>query len=311
MPGADPRAHAGAGAADPEGRPRARGLPERAVPLVHRRHQRARGRAQAPRGAAAGRGHPRPRLRPHLQAEPAGAGRRHLRAGRGRRDAVPRLQGPDLRHLQDDAAEHPGLPLLGHHASRDPGPHDEVHAQRRADPGEEGRADVGGHPAVLRGHREGGVEARHALRPLRHPDDHPGSHLLQHQAEGGLADAEDARRKLHRGLDPRRHAAEGARRHHAAVSLRCQPCADLHRSLGSRVGCAAGVLGHLLRPAEQPRALHPPHRPFRAFRTQGCSHQLCEERRHPDSPRHRAVLLHSDRRDANERCRPHLSRRSG
>jgi hypothetical protein len=41
------------------------------------------------------------------------------------------------------------------------------------------------------------------------------------------------------------------------------------RRVGSRPGRAAGVAGDLLRPAQQPRALHPPHRTLGALRAQG------------------------------------------
>lgn len=41
--------------------------------------------------------------------------------------------------------------------------------------------------------------------------------------------------------------------------------------------------------------------PLRQIWAKRCSYQLCEERRHPHPARHRAVLLHPDRRDAHER----------
>ena len=46
-----------------------------------------------------------------------------------------------------------------------------------------------------------------------------GGHLLQHQAQGGLADGEDAAEQLHGERHARRHAAEGARHHHGRVQV--------------------------------------------------------------------------------------------
>lgn len=43
-----------------------------------------------------------------------------------------------------------------------------------------------------------GMEAGHAVRPVRDPDDHSGRHLLEHEEKGGLADGENARQRLHR-----------------------------------------------------------------------------------------------------------------
>ena len=48
-------------------------------------------------------------------------------------------------------------------------------------PGDGARA---GHQAVLRGGGEGGVEVRHAVRPVRHAHHHPGRHLLQYPPQG-------------------------------------------------------------------------------------------------------------------------------
>lgn len=44
--------------------------------------------------------------------------------------------------------------------------------------------------------------------------------------------------------------------------------------------CPIGVSGHQLRPAQQPRAVHPPYRPLGPLRSQGRGHQLRQERRH-------------------------------
>ena len=78
-------------------------------------------------------------------------------------------------------------------------------------------ADTGRNQAVLCCCGEGGVEVWHVMWPLRHAHNHTGSHLLQYQAESGVADREDARGQFHRLLHARRHAAEGARRHHEGV----------------------------------------------------------------------------------------------
>lgn len=111
-----------------------------------------------------------------------------------------------------------------------------------------------------------------------------------------------------------------------------QPRAHFHGRLGPGAGRPAGVTHHQLRPAQQQRAVHtqvgarasarvpagrgcrglrgadrgrallPKDRQVGAVRPEGCGHQLRQERRHPHPARHRAVLLHADRRDADERC---------
>lgn len=111
-----------------------------------------------------------------------------------------------------------------------------------------------------------------------------------------------------------------------------QPRAHFHGRLGPGAGRPAGVTHHQLRPAQQQRAVHtqvgarasarvpagrgcrglrgadrgrallPKDRQVGAVRPEGRGHQLRQERRHPHPARHRAVLLHADRRDADERC---------
>lgn len=42
------------------------------------------------------------------------------------------------------------------------------------------------------------MEVGHALRSVRDSDDHPGRHFLEHEEKGGLADRENAHKRLHR-----------------------------------------------------------------------------------------------------------------
>lgn len=51
-----------------------------------------------------------------------------------------------------------------------------LHAFTPSRAGQARRADAGGHQAVLRGSGEGGVEVRHADRPVRHPHHHAGAY---------------------------------------------------------------------------------------------------------------------------------------
>ncbi len=78
------------------------------VPRVRGRHQRAGGHPHPAGRRARRRGHPRARLRHAAPARPACGLHPDVRPGRGRRDAEPRLQGPDLRHLPAAAAQAAG-----------------------------------------------------------------------------------------------------------------------------------------------------------------------------------------------------------
>ena len=69
-------------------------------------------------------------------------------------------------------------------AQWDSGDDSEVHDGAHPHPGQKGRAHAGGYQAVLCGSREGGVEVRHPLRPLRHSHNHTSCYILQHQEEG-------------------------------------------------------------------------------------------------------------------------------
>uniref|UniRef100_A0A0D3CKF2 RNA helicase n=1 Tax=Brassica oleracea var. oleracea TaxID=109376 RepID=A0A0D3CKF2_BRAOL len=87
--------------------------------------------------------HPGARVR-HAEA-PVPPRRLHqdVRPRRGRRDALPRVQGPDLRHLPAPPAQDPGGCLLGDHAAGGSRDHEEVHEQAGEDPGEARRAHLG------------------------------------------------------------------------------------------------------------------------------------------------------------------------
>mmetsp|Transcript_30311 Transcript_30311/g.67943 ORF Transcript_30311/g.67943 Transcript_30311/m.67943 type:complete len:309 (-) Transcript_30311:245-1171(-) len=277
------------------------------MPRLHRRKVHRGGHSAAGLRGAGGVGHPGPGVRHDPAAQPADAQPQDAGDRRGRRDAQPGLQGADLRHLPIPAPDHPGGAGVGDASAGGAGHDQEVHERARARAGEARRAHSRGHQAVLRSGGARGVEVRHALRPVRHVDHHAGGHLLQHQEEGGLAHRQDARGQLHGVGDARGHAPAGARRHHGGVPVRRLAGHDRHRRVGPRPRRAAGLACHLVRPAEQPRAVHPPHRPLRALRSQGRGHQLPHPARRALPARHRAVLQHPDRGDAHGHRRPHLT----
>ena len=95
----------------------------------------------------------------------------------------------------------------------------QVHARPDPHPRQARRAHPRRHQAVLRDGRARGVEARHALRPVRDAHDHAGDDLRQHAPQGRVAHGEDARARLHVLGHPRRPRPEGARAHHARVPL--------------------------------------------------------------------------------------------
>ena len=88
------------------------------------------------------------------------------------------------------------------------------------------------------------MEVRHAVRPVRHAHDHAGGHLLQHAAQGGLADGEDARGELHRVRHARRDEAGRARHHHEGVPRRHESRPHHHRRLGQGHRRPAGAHTH-------------------------------------------------------------------
>jgi hypothetical protein len=123
---------------------------------------------ERPQAAGAGRDPGRVRnARPDLRSDqaqravdgpPEGA-----RPRRGRRDPQPRLQGADLRHLPLLAGLHAGRAHQRDLARQRLGGDRQVHERPRPDLGPEGRAHLGGDPAILYQRGEGGVEVR--VRP--------------------------------------------------------------------------------------------------------------------------------------------------
>ena len=72
-------------------------------------------------------------------------------------DAFQRVQRSDLRRLSEASLEHPGDPLIGHHACRRTRGHKAIHEGANQNLGQEGGADSWGYQAVLHPSGEGGV----------------------------------------------------------------------------------------------------------------------------------------------------------
>merc|ERR1712001_5661 len=122
---------------------------------------------------------------------------------------------------------------------------------------EERGVDPRWYQAVLHLCGEGRVEVGHVVRSLRDPDYHAGRHFLQHPKEGRLVDRENAQQRFYRFRHARRYGPEGARCYYARIPLRLEPSIDHHRPFGQRHRRATSLPGHKLRPANQPRELHP------------------------------------------------------
>ena len=93
---------------------------------------------------------------------------------------------------------------------------------------------------------------------------------------------------------------------HGEPSLFCYRLKSEGWDLAARGLLSASLRGHLLRPAQQSRALHSSHWPQWPIRTKGCGHQLREDAREAQS----RTLKHPKARSwyAKERRHPHPAR---
>eukprot|EP00166_Cyanidium_caldarium_P004182 ctg_433.g254 len=248
--------------------------------------------------AARHRGHARPSVRYDPTARAGHHHHQEFRAGRGRRDAVARLQGADLHGVPVHAGQLPGDAVQRHHAGGDSGDVRKVSAGTRAHPGAQRRTHAAGHQTVLRCHRAGGVEAGDAHRPVRDHLRLPDGGVCEQPPQGRVAQRADARTRLYRVGHPRGYVARRAQPDHERVPLGIVARAHHHRPAGARHRRAAGEPGDQLRPAQQPRELHPPRRPLRPLRPQGRRHQLSHGRRRAHAAGDRILLQLRDTGDA-------------
>lgn len=103
MPGPGSRADPRACPADREGHAGARRLPRGEGPRLRRRDQRPGGPAHSVERRPRRRGHPRPGLRHAPPAVSPAQQHQDVRPGRGRRDALPGLQGPGAASLRSSS----------------------------------------------------------------------------------------------------------------------------------------------------------------------------------------------------------------
>ncbi len=109
---------------------------------VHRRHEREGGPEEA-RDRFADRCRHTGTCVGHVGAQGAQLQvHQAVRVGRSRRDVVARFQGADPRCLHQDALQHPGRLVVGHHAHRGLGGHQEVHERPHSYLGQEGGVDT-------------------------------------------------------------------------------------------------------------------------------------------------------------------------
>mmetsp|Transcript_7276 Transcript_7276/g.10275 ORF Transcript_7276/g.10275 Transcript_7276/m.10275 type:complete len:209 (+) Transcript_7276:704-1330(+) len=180
-----------------------------------------------------------------------------VRDGRPRRDGGQGLQGPTpgrvRQSVADGAVQHTDVIAA---ARRDRGG-GTSHAGSRPHSGEQGRVGPRHSQAsssILCDAGERRAEGGHAGIPLQSGRARPaGDHLLQHAAQGGLADGEDAGQGLHGVVHARRPGPEGARHHLGGVPCRGQQGVGGNRPVrqGLAARATAGGTGHPLRRARE------------------------------------------------------------
>ncbi|KAJ8524109.1 hypothetical protein ON010_g17009 [Phytophthora cinnamomi] len=304
-PGADPRPHARAGAADVGHRQGDRQAHGRRVHGVHGRHEsQGRHHASLPDGAHSS-GHPGPRHGPGQQ----GSGRPqpvlHGHHGRGRQAAVPRVPAAAGAAPEPHGQATPDLPLLGHVPRHGQGVQGPVRGEPVRDQ-PHGRAHAQGRLPVLRlrGGAAEGALPQHALLQARHQPVH---HLLQLGEPRRAAGQEGDGARLLVLLHPRQDEPGAPQPRVPRVPQRRHAPPRVLRPVHARYRHPDGERRDQLRLPEKLRDVPAPHRSLRSVRPPRSGHQYDHVRGPIQPVPHRAGARHGDPTDpAGHRPQPVL-----